>query len=182
MLASDEELVARTVATRDERAFAELVRRHQSGIRNWMRHLAGDADLGDEIAQDAFVRAWDKLDSYSGRGTFRAWIMKIAYNEFLQQRRSLQRARRLREAYAADPTMTGIATRDAAEPGVTDLPRMLAVLSEDERMAMILNHAYGMSHGEISEITGMPLGTVKSHVTRGRNKIRQKFLTSENGA
>ncbi len=181
MLASDEELVARAVTTRDERAFAELVRRHQSGIRNWMRHLAGDADRGDELAQDAFVRAWDKLDTFSGRGTFRAWIMRIAYNEFLGQRRRLQRDRRLGDAYRADPVMTETTIHGAMESGVTDLPRMLAVLSDDERTAMILNYAYGMSHGEVSEITGMPLGTVKSHVTRGRNKIREKFLAQERG-
>ena len=68
-----------------------------------MRQLTGDADRGDEITQDAFVRAWDKLHTVSGRGKFRAWMMKLAYNQFLQQRRKAVRNRRLLDAYEADP-------------------------------------------------------------------------------
>lgn len=179
MHASDEELVARVVAAHDQSAFAELVRRHQSGIRNWMRQLTGDADRGDEITQDAFVRAWDKLHTLSSGGKFRAWMMKLAYNQFLQERRKAARNRRLLDAYAADPVVMKTSMDGPEDSGTSDLPRMLAILSEGERSALILNYAYGMSHGEISEITGMPLGTVKSHVTRGRNKIRDHFLLEE---
>ena len=176
---SDEELVAKVIATRDQAAFAELVRRHQSGIRNWLRHLSGDHARGDDLAQDTFVRAWDKLHTFRGRGKFRAWLMKLAYNEFLQERRGAARDLRLAEAVQADPTSARNVSEPGPDTGVTDLPRMLAILGEDERVAMVLNYAYGMSHGEISEVTGLPLGTVKSHVSRGRDKIRKQFLAED---
>lgn len=175
----DEDLVARVIATRDQRAFAELVRRHQSGIRNWMRHLAGDTTRGDELAQDTFIRAWDKLHTFSGRGKFRPWLMKIAYNTFLQERRQAARDQRLTDAISVDSSLTETELAPGTDTGITDLPRMLSVLSEDERTALVLNYAYGMSHGEISEITGMPLGTVKSHVNRGRKRIRAQFVEKD---
>jgi RNA polymerase sigma-70 factor (ECF subfamily) len=102
--------------------------------------------------------------------------MKIAYNEFLQSHRDGRRDRRLAEAVAAetpgepseDPTIT--------EQAATDLERMLAALSDAERQAMVLCYAYGLSHSEASEITGMPIGTIKSHINRAKERIRARFL------
>jgi RNA polymerase sigma-70 factor (ECF subfamily) len=76
------------------------------------------------------------------------------------------------EALQREPGAT-----DAPEPGdaEADLPRLLAVLSDDERAAMTLCYAHGMSHSEIAEITAWPLGTVKSHIARGKAKIRERF-------
>lgn len=86
-MSSDEELVARAVAARDQAAFGELVRRHQSRVRNWLRQLTRNAATADDIAQEAFIKAWNKLDSFSGQGRFAAWLMKIAYTEFLMSDR-----------------------------------------------------------------------------------------------
>ncbi|RMF96150.1 MAG: RNA polymerase sigma factor [Gammaproteobacteria bacterium] len=179
MTATDEELAARVIATGEHAAFNELVRRHQSGVRNWLRHLAGDPVRGDELAQDAFVRAWDRLHEFRGDGSFRAWLMRIAYTLFLQERRSAARHRRLAEAVAQDPLMSESVVASAPDSGVTDLPRLLAMLSDDERSAMILSYAYGMSHAEISQVTGWPLGTVKSHLRRGRERLQRRLPRTE---
>ena len=64
---------------------------------------------------------------------------------------------------------------ESRDAGVADLPRMLAALSEEERVTMVLCYAYGMSHREITELTAMPLGTVKSHIRRGAARIRGRF-------
>jgi RNA polymerase sigma-70 factor (ECF subfamily) len=175
MHASDEELVARALATRDQAAFGELVRRHQSRIRAWLRQLTRNAASADDIAQEAFIKAWDKLHTFGGQGRFAAWLMKIAYTEFLMAHRRAKGEQRLAAAVEAEADAP--VHDPAGEHGAaTDLQRVLAVLSEEERVAMVLCYAEGMSHAEASAITGWPVGTVKSHIHRGKEKIRQRFF------
>ncbi len=155
----DHELVARVVSAQDTAAFGELVRRHQSQVRNFLRKLAGDVTLADDLAQDCFMHAWDKLQTFSGRGTFIGWLLKVAYTTFLQSKRKSKRyAEILQEAgYAAD-----MESRNRTMQGdeVTDLDKFLAVLSEEERAIMVMSYACGLSHREISDASEMPVGTV----------------------
>lgn len=180
MHASDEELVARAVAARDQAAFAELVRRHQSRLRGWLRQLTRSAAAADDVAQETFIRAWERLHTFAGQGRFGSWLMKIAYNEFLMAHRRERGAGRLAAAVgaelAAEPPVHDPAGDEAA---AADLERLLAVLDEEERVAMVLCYAQGLSHGEASEVTGWPVGTVKSHIHRGKEKIRRRFFPGE---
>jgi len=172
----DEELVARVVAQGDRQAFGELVSRHQSRIRGWLRSLTRDPALADDLAQDTFLRAWDKLPGFTGRGRFAAWLMQVAFSVFAQSRREAQRRARLNEAASREIHTLG---RDVAAPPAgeqTELDRLLAVLSPEERAVMVLSFAHGMSNAEVSEVTGLALGTVKSHIKRGRARIRARFL------
>ncbi len=170
----DHELVARVVSAQDTAAFGELVRRHQSQVRNFLRKLAGDVTLADDLAQDCFMHAWDKLQTFSGRGTFIGWLLKVAYTTFLQSKRKSKRyAEILQEAgYAADMESRSYTVQSDE---VTDLDKFLAVLSEEERAIMVMSYACGLSHREISDATEMPVGTVKSVIFRGKEKIRTSF-------
>ena len=172
--AEDHFLVARVVASQDTKAFGELIRRHQSQVRNFLRKLTGDLSLADDLAQDCFVHAWDKLYSYSGQGSFIGWLLKIAYTTFLQSKRKSKRyAEILNEAgHVAQAESRGY-TRASDE--VTDLDRLLAVLTEEERTIMVMSYACGMSHREIGDATSMPIGTVKSVIFRSKEKIRTSF-------
>ncbi|MEE9255403.1 MAG: sigma-70 family RNA polymerase sigma factor [Pseudomonadales bacterium] len=152
---SDEELAARFVALRDQDAFAELVRRYQSPVRGFLRHLTGDPSLADDIAQDTFVRTWRKLHTFSRKGRLTAWIMRLAYREFLQTIRRRDRHGRLLDRLASE-TLADSASQPRHERA--DLVRFLGVLSPDERVAIILGYGYGFSHDEIRGITGMPPG------------------------
>lgn len=181
MHGSDEELVARALAARDQAAFGELVRRHQSRVRGWLRTLTRNPATADDIAQDTFMKAWDKLASFAGQGRFEAWLMKIAYTEFLMAHRRTKGEQRLAAAVEAEIVEPPVHDPVGAESAATDLQRMLAVLTEDERVAMVLCYAGGMSHGEASAITGWPVGTVKSHVHRGKEKIRRRFFPEATG-
>ena len=174
MTEDDQYLVAKALSAQDTRAFGELVRRHQSQVRNFLRMLSGDPALADDLAQDAFLHAWDKLHSFAGRGSFIGWLMRVAYTTFLQsKRRSKRYAEVLEEAgQAVDASEAGF-TRDAHE--VHDLDRLLGVLGEEERAIMVMAYACGMSHREISEATGHPVGTVKSLIHRGKERIRASF-------
>jgi RNA polymerase sigma-70 factor (ECF subfamily) len=175
MDASDEELVARTIATDDRRAYGILVRRHQGRVRAWLRQLTGDAARADDLAQDTFIRARDKLTTFTCSGKFSSWLLKIGYNLFLQELRDTKRVQRLATAIEAQNTALEANFSPAAGSGLPDLPKMLSILSDDERAVMILCHAYGYSHGEASEVTGLPLGTLKSHLRRSTLKIREQF-------
>jgi RNA polymerase sigma factor (sigma-70 family) len=94
MEGSDEQLIFIAAASGDTKAFEELVRRHQTRIRSWLLHLTNNSAQADDLAQDTFLRAWNRLGSFQGRGKFSSWLMKIAYNNFLQSKR--QQARDLR--------------------------------------------------------------------------------------
>ena len=87
----DIDLVARVVAQQDTAAFGELVRRHQSQVRNFLRKLCRDRELADDLAQDSFLHAWEKLHTYAGHGSFIGWLLKVAYTTFLQSKRKSSR-------------------------------------------------------------------------------------------
>jgi RNA polymerase sigma-70 factor (ECF subfamily) len=170
----DHQLVARVVSGQDSSAFGELVRRHQSHVRNFLRKLTGDYTLADDLAQDAFMHAWDKLQTYSGKGSFIGWMLKVAYTTFLQSKR---KSKRYAEILDEAGQMADIEERQSTAPvdEVGDLDRFLAVLTGEERAVMLMSYACGLSHREISEATAMPVGTVKSVIFRGKEKIRTRF-------
>ena len=174
MRESDQQLVLRARHGHRE-AYGELVARHQGRVRGWLRHLCRDHAEADDMAQDAFVRAWTRLGNLKNTARFAPWLMRIAYNEFLQSRRSERRRDRLMERLAqeSEPAIHG--DTDARQDAALELQRILPVLSRQERAVVVLNYAYGYSHGEVSEMTGLPLGTVKSLIHRGRRKVREKF-------
>lgn len=182
MSPDDARLVARALVDRDRAAFDALVRRHQSRVRGWLRQLARDAALADDLAQETFMRAWHKLSHYSGRGSFEAWLFSIARNEF---RMHLRRAGRDRDKLSAATLEARVGCEaQTGQPAAhqVDLDSYLAILGADERDALVLAHGFGMSHSEISDVTGLPLGTVKSHLRRGVAKIRAAFrLGAEDG-
>ena len=170
----DRDLVARAVSSQDTAAFGELIRRHQSHVRNFLRKLSGDYTLADDLAQECFMHAWDKLHTFSGRGTFVGWLLKVAYTTFLQSKRKSKRyAEILDEAGQVADQESRAHTMPADE--VSDLDRFLAVLTEEERAIMVMSYACGLSHREISDATDMPVGSVKSVIFRGKEKIRTSF-------
>lgn len=172
--AEDNYLVACVVSGQDPDAFGELIRRHQSQVRNFLRKLAKDPALADDLAQDCFLRAWDKLTTYTGSGSFIGWLLKVAYTTFLQSRRKSKRYAEIIEqaGHVADAE-----SRSYTQPqeDVSDLDKLLAVLSEQERAIMVMSYACGMSHREISEATDQPVGTIKSLIFRSKEKIRDSF-------
>jgi RNA polymerase sigma-70 factor (ECF subfamily) len=143
-------------------------------VRNFLRKLAGDRDAADDLAQDAFIHAWDKLQTYSGRGSFIGWLLKVAYTTFLQSKR---KSKRYAEIVEQVGHVAEAESRSYTQPvdEVSDLDKLLAVLSADERAIMVLSYACGLSHREISEATDQPVGTIKSIIFRSKEKIRTSF-------
>lgn len=171
---ADHELVAQVVAQQDPAAFGELVRRHQSQVRNFLRKLTRDPVLADDLSQDAFLHAWNKLHTFSGAGTFIGWLLKVAYTTFLQSKRKSNRYQEILEE-VGHGSVDGSGSGTVSSDEVSDLDKFMAVLTEDERAVMILSYACGLSHREIGDAADMPVGTVKSIIFRSKEKIRECF-------
>lgn len=168
---NDVELVTMAKAAHDEKAFATLVRRHQSPLRAFLRRLCGDAALADDIAQETFMKAHSSLVSFKGGGSFRSWLYSIAYREFLQDRRKAKAAARLEDALTQEAK--GAETNQNLEEGLSlDLRRALAVLEDIERASILLCDAAGLSHSEAALALDTPLGSIKTYVARARQKMR----------
>lgn len=166
----DQALVARALLAGDARAFEQLVRRHQGMVRAQLRRLLhGDAARADDLAQETFLLAWRKLHQFRGDARFATWLYRIAYFCFLQsvRRSPLPADSRGDEPAAAQPSVSGeVALR-------LDLERAMRGLSGDEQAVLLHVAQLGLSHEEAAYVLSMPLGTVKSHARRGKDKLRQ---------
>jgi RNA polymerase sigma factor (sigma-70 family) len=152
----------------EDAAFEELVRRRQGAVRGLLRRLSGSASLGDDLAQEAFVQAWKGLARLRTPNAFGSWLRQISVNVWLAH------ARRKRIPMDALDD-TDIAGEERTMNAILriDLETALARLRPPERLCLVLSHAEGMTHGEIVQATGLPLGTVKSHIARAAAKLRR---------
>ena len=165
---TDLELVAQTANAGNKKAYAQLVERHQSRIRQFLRRLtAGDWHRADDLAQDTFLLAYRKIHQFKASGNFSSWLHSIAWRQFLSSQR-----KKVRQAEV--PMLEELPTESGKllEAEMT-AQRLMLVLNENQRVAITLSYAEGMTHEQISEITGMALGTVKSHLSRGILKMKK---------
>jgi RNA polymerase sigma-70 factor (ECF subfamily) len=167
---SDADLVLRVLERDDRNAFAELVRRHQSMLRLGLRRLtAGDDGLADDLAQETFILAWRKIGQFRFESKFSTWLYRIAINAWKSE------IRKNREVLldADSPAFEGSGRDEAGESAARlDLERALARLSDGERAAIVACYYQDLSHEEAAAALDIPLGTVKTHVLKGKNKLR----------
>jgi RNA polymerase sigma-70 factor (ECF subfamily) len=173
---TDADLVARVIVDEDQHAFSELVRRHQSSVRGLLRQLTRtDLALADDLAQDAFLRAYKHIRSFRGEARFSTWLYRIAYNVFRED------ARRRKELVGIDEEQL----QSAQDPQTVDaglrhdLMHALNLLPLHERTAVLLCCQNGLSHDEASRVLDIPLGTVKTNVLRGREKLKRTLAAWE---
>jgi RNA polymerase sigma factor (sigma-70 family) len=164
---TDAELVGRALAGSDA-AFAGLVSRHQTAVRAFVRRmLASGWAEADDLAQDAFLAAWGSLRSLKEPAGFKTWLLGIAWRKAQDRIRSAQRHAARDNAWLETVE---------APPGISAEDRIamahaMADLAPDVRACVALCLADGLSHPEAAQALGLPLGTVKSHVARGRARL-----------
>ena len=172
---ASEAAIAALAMSGDDEAFAELVRRRQSSLRNMLRRLSRDPTLADDLAQQVFIKAWMSVRSLKSPLAFGAWLRTLAVNTWLAHVRASRRETSLDEdTLEVERALEG-STSDTTVPITErlDLDGALAQLVPTVRVCIVLAYSEGMSHSEISESTGIPLGTVKSHITRGGARLRE---------
>jgi RNA polymerase sigma-70 factor, ECF subfamily len=154
-------------AAGDSQAFAELVRAHQGYLRKLLgRVCRGDQARADDLAQEAFVRAWRALPKFRGEARFRTWLTRLAYSSLAAERPSLP---------ALDEPPLELGQHSDFAPGADwriDLDRAMASLSEAQRHALLLTYGADLSHAEAAHVLGWPLGTVKTQVLRAKLRLR----------
>ena len=163
----DVELAA-LAAAGGRREFGELVRRHGSAVRALLRRLGADPATADDIAQDAFIQAFEKCAEFRGEGAFGAWVKRIAARLYIKRKAKEARYVSETEAPAEEPI-------HADQAGRMDLDEALKGLTDIERLCVSMCHGAGLSHAEIAAALNTPLGTVKSHVKRGLDKLRARL-------
>lgn len=172
-----EALVVSLAIKGDRDAFAELVRRRQSWIRTLMRRCCGDISLADDLSQQVFMQAWRKIRQLNDATRFGSWIKRLAINEWLQY------SRRNDPLGFTDGDEALPESRAEATSVAMDLDRAMASLPGPVSLCIALSYHERLSHPEIEALTGIPIGTVKSHIRRGSARLRELLSAyDESGA
>ena len=168
-------LLAQCVLTDNRDAFGRLVENYQGEIRRFFLNLTfGDHALSDDLAQETFIKAYLNIRGFKGLSRFKTWLFRIAYNEYYSH------LRKLHEVPADEqwnlPDTETIDNFSGIDAGI-DVRKALKQLSENERIVIILFYLEDQPLKKIKEITGMPEGTIKSHLSRGKEKLGRILKT-----
>jgi RNA polymerase sigma-70 factor (ECF subfamily) len=181
---TDAELIARVVVSDDRHAFSELVRRHQSAVRATLRRLtAGNHALADDLAQDTFMLAFRNLGAFRQESKFSTWLYRIATNAYLADARKRKeellgdRADDVADDEGDDASPGEAGGPDPARAATLslDMERALALLSEGERAAIVQCYHNDLSHEEAAQVLNCPIGTVKTHILRAKQKLKSRL-------
>lgn len=161
--------------------FIKAVEREQGALRRFLRTLCrGDAAKADDIAQEALLKAYLHFSDFNGKSKFSTWLYRIAFNSFSDWSASASRKERGRESLDT-PSVLKVAADEGIRKDYRPLYEAIGGLSEDERVCILLFYMEDRSIAEISNITDMPTGTVKSHLARARSRLRTKLQAMEEG-
>ena len=170
-----ESLVNRA-ARGDVEAFGGLYRENVGRVYLLCLRMCGDPSLAEELAQEAFVRAWQKLGSFRGASAFSTWLHRVTVNVVLGNRRSTAR-REARVKPVGDNLSIDLTASEPSPGQALDLERSIAALPDGARTVFVLHDVEGYRHKEIARITGLAVGTSKAQLHRAR-KLLRKALTS----
>jgi RNA polymerase sigma-70 factor (ECF subfamily) len=151
-------------------AFNTLIDRHQQAVRAFLRRLLGNMADAEDLAQETFLTAWTHARSYRGDSSVRSWLCGIAWRKAKSAQRSW--TRRCSRDTAAELTSPDDARSGSLEDRLA-IRQALLTLPIEQRAAVTLCLVCGFSHSEAAAIIGVPLGTLKSHVSRGRERLRE---------
>jgi RNA polymerase sigma-70 factor, ECF subfamily len=167
----DEELVRRYLAG-DQGAFADLVRRHETRVYNLSYRLLGNADDAREASQEAFITCVRKLKGFRGESAFGTWLYRVTSNACYDLLR-----RRKRTPTPVEELPEPEAAEDVAKSAsdVVDVQRALTRVAEDFRIVLVLHDIEGLPYEEIAVVVGVPVGTVKSRLHRGRVSLAREL-------
>jgi RNA polymerase sigma-70 factor (ECF subfamily) len=167
-----EQALVRRAQAGDRDAFEQLYRENVGRVYAVCMRIACDTSVAEEITQDAFVRAWQRLDSFRGESAFASWMYTLAVNLALTERRTRKR-REGRVTATDDPgAFEEPPAAHGPEPGM-DLERALAKLPPGARSVFVLHDVQGHRHDEIAAMTGVATGTSKAQLHRARRLLRE---------
>ena len=171
---SDQSLIALVLINNDHRAYEKLVMKYQSDVRGLLVKLTnGNKALADDLAQDAFIRAFKYLRTFKATASFSTWLYRISYNVFFDYTKSLKKIDHING-------QEFISKDEKDVDSEIDMRNALKILKENEKAAILLHYYKGFSHNEIAEIMDMPLGTVKTNLLRAKEKLKEYYNYEQN--
>jgi len=180
---TEQDDVALVVAsqTGDQDAFALLVQRHQRRVFNLVFRMLQQYEEANEITQEAFLAAWQGLPSFRGNARFSTWLYRIAYNCALKQLELRKRDKALQVAMQAEHRNDEERVNDEIEARDRQavVREQLSLLPAKYRIVLILRHLQEMTYEEMAEILTMPIGTIKTHLFRARNLLKERLEAFE---
>lgn len=165
-------LVSRAALLGDRHAFGLLVEAYRSPVLRFLRNLCGNDELSKDLAQETFIKAWLSIGSFRAAAKFSTWIFRIAYNTFYDSARTGKPCANLTGTALRLPT--GAPNPDRS----IDFARSMATLKGDEKTAMLLFYMEDFPVKKIAQVMGRPVGTVKSLLFRGKEKLSAYFKNS----
>jgi len=184
--AYDEVQLVKASQQGDQDAFADLVQRHQRRVFNMSLRMLQDYEDADEITQEAFLAAWQGLPSFRGEACFTTWLYRITYHCCLRQLERRKRERSLQVVIQVEQILEGANGENQIEDIIELRDRQTIVHEQIEklptkyRMVLILRHFQEMTYGEMADILAMPVGTIKTHLFRARNLLKERLLALRN--
>lgn len=173
---NDISLITQVVVFRNNKAFDQLVKKYQSPVRRFFLHqTCGNGPLSDDLAQETFIKAYTSIASFKNLSNFSTWLFRIAYNVFYDYIRTQKEMDDL-ETSQVDAAHH-VQQKDIGKE--MDIYNALARLKEAERTCITLFYMEDQSMEKISNITGLPANTIKSHLKRGKEKLA--IYLKENG-
>jgi len=169
----------------DQDAFALLVQRHQRRVFNMVLRMLQDYEDAAEVTQEAFLAAWQGLPSFRGEARFPTWLYRIAYHCCLRQLERRKRERDLQAVIQAEQILDGLNEEKQVEDILELRDRQAVVREQIEqlptkyRMVLILRQLQEMTYEEMAAVLGMPVGTVKTHLFRARNLLKERLLLAQ---
>ena len=174
---NDEKLIAATLDG-DSGAFGELVRRYQDRLFNTMIHVTGSKEEAEDVAQDAFIQAYVKLSTFSGKSAFYTWLYRVAFNIAISRSRkkrprvSLEQVQDASGAEPSDESETATETMERLERA-DQVHIALQKLTDEHRAILVLREMEGCCYDTIASMLDLPVGTVRSRLHRARSQMRE---------
>jgi RNA polymerase sigma-70 factor (ECF subfamily) len=181
---SDTELIAQSLKRGDagssgekaSAAFGTLVLRYRKLVIDVAYRLCGDAALAEDIAQDTFIRVWDRLADYRPSGNFRAWLVRIATNLTIDAMRKFKPVVDIEDLPLVAPGQGPEAAAVSRERAAA-VRAALMRLPLPSRSALVLREYEGLSYQEIADVLDVPLGTVKSRLNDARRRLKAQLAS-----
>jgi RNA polymerase sigma-70 factor (ECF subfamily) len=187
---SDETLFVQSLKARDKHAFEQLIAKFKTPIFNLLYRMTGVREEAEDLAQEVFITVYRKIELFRGESPLTTWIYRIAYNLCMNRRKYLGR-RRDRDRQPFDETVEHDVVRSGTMSTSSQVSRpdemaeglqmerliqdAITALDEEQRVILVLRDVQNMSYESISEITGLPAGTVKSRLHRARMALKERL-------
>lgn len=168
----------------DQDAFSLLVQRYQRRVFNLVFRMLQDYEEASEVTQEAFLAAWQGLPGFRGEARFSTWLYRISYNCALKQLETRKRDKALQTALQAEQTFEGEDPKNALLEMLDNqemVQEQLSQLPPKYRIVLILRHLQDMTYEEMAEVLTMPVGTIKTHLFRARNLLKERLQNFEYG-